>query len=85
MTVMPSCISAKLRYSATFTARVTGVGPFIYQWEHNGTIISGESGDTLIIRNLTTCDSGMYNCTVMDWYGGSGSSSASLNVTGMYS
>ena len=65
---------------------VTGVGAenFIYQWNHNKTVIFGEIEDTLIITNLTLGDSGVYMCTVVNQYGHNDSSSALLIVTGMH-
>ena len=86
MTVMPSSQSVEVTHNVTFTTMVTGVGSnsFTYQWRHNGTIISGETGDTLIIINLVPDDSGVYNCTVMNQYGDTASFSASLIVTGRY-
>ena len=86
MTVMPSSQSVEVTHNATFTTMVTGVGSnnFTYQWRHNGTIISGETGDTLIIINMTSHDTGVYSCTVMNQYGDSTSSSESFVVTGMY-
>ena len=82
---MPSSQSIEVTLNATFTTMVTGVGSdsFTYQWRHNGTIISGETGNILIIANLLLNDAGVYNCTVMNQYGDSNSSSASLIVTGI--
>ena len=83
---MPSSQSVEVTHNATFTTMVTGVGSnnFTYQWRHNGTIISGETGDTLIIINVTLHDTGVYSCTVMNRYGDSTSSSGSFVVIGMY-
>ena len=83
---MPSSQSVEVTHNATFTAIVTGVGSnnFTYQWRHNETIIRGETSNTLIITNLSLHDTGVYSCTVMNQYGGSDSSSASLIVIGVY-
>ena len=82
---MPSSQSVEVTHIATFTAMVTGVGSnsFSYQWRHNGTIISGETNNALIIPNLEPNNTGVYSCTVMNQYGDSNSSSASLIVTGI--
>ena len=66
MTVMPSSQSVEVTHNATFTTMVTGVGSnnFTYQWRHNGTIISGETGDTLGITNVMESSSGEYECIV---------------------
>ena len=79
---MPSSQSVEVTLNATFTTNVTGMGPFTYQWRHNGRNISGETGDTLTITNLIPNNTGVYNCTVMNDYGDINSSSASLIVTG---
>ena len=83
VTLLPSSQSVELTHTATFTTVVTGVRPFSYQWRHNGSIISGETDDTLIITNVVPDDTGVYNCKVMNQYGDSDSSLASLIVTGM--
>ena len=81
---MPSSQSVEVTHTAIFTTIVTGVGSnsFTYQWRHNGTNISGETGDTLVITKSTPDDAGVYTCTVMNEYGDNSSSSASLIVTG---
>ena len=71
MTVMPSSQSVEVTLTATFTTMVTGVGSndFTYQWRHNGTIISGETEDTLIITNVMESNSGEYECIVTNQFG----------------
>ena len=71
MTVMPSNQSVEVTLTATFTAMVTGVGSdnFTYQWRHNGTIISGETENTLMITNVTESNSGEYECIVTNQFG----------------
>ena len=71
MTVMPSSQSVEVTLPATFTTMVTGVGSddFTYQWRHNGTIISGETEDTLMITNVMESNSGEYECIVTNQFG----------------
>ena len=68
---MQSSQSVEVTHNATFTTMVTGVGSnnFTYQWRHNGTIINGETGDTLVITNATINDSGGYECIVTNLFG----------------
>ena len=68
---MSSSQSVEVTHNATFTTMVTGVGSnnFTYQWRHNGTIISGETGDTLIITNVMESDGGEYECIVGNEFG----------------
>ena len=86
VTVMPSRQSVEVTHNATFTTMVTGVGSnnFTYQWRYNKENISKETGDILVITNVTKDNAGMYSCIVMNQYGDSDSSSAMLNITGMY-
>ena len=76
MTVMSSSQSVEVTHNTTFTTAVTGVGSdsFTYQWRHNGTIISGETGDTLMITNVMESNSGEYDCTVSNQFGDSNTS-----------
>jgi len=80
---MPSSQSVEVTHTATFTTMVTGVGSesFTYQWRHNGTIISGETGDTLMITNVIESDSGEYECTVNNGLGDTGTTNVVLMVT----
>ena len=73
---MPSSQSVEVTHNATFTTMVTGVGSnnFTYQWRHNGTIISGETGDTLVITNVMESNSGEYECIVDNQLGDTNSS-----------
>ena len=68
---MPSSQSVEVTLPITFTTMVTGVGSdsFTYQWRHNGAIISGETGATLMITNVMESDSGEYECIVTNQFG----------------
>jgi len=74
--VTPSSQSVEVTQTAMFTTTVSGVGVenFMYQWRYNGTIISGETGDTLMITNVMESDSGDYECIVTNQYGDSDTS-----------
>ena len=74
---MPSSLSVEVTLNATFTAMVTGVGSdsFTYEWRHNGAIISGETGDTLMITNVMESDRGEYECIVTNQFGDTDTSS----------
>ena len=87
MTVTPSSQSVEVTHNATFTTMVTGVGSsnFTYQWRHNGTIISGETGDTLVITNVMESNSGEYECIVTNEFGDINTSTiVALMVTSKY-
>ena len=80
---MPSSQTVEVTLNATFTTAVTGVGPanFTYQWRHNRAIISGETGNTLMITNVMESDSGEYECIVTNQFGDNDTSSLMLMVT----
>ena len=73
---MPSSQSVEVTHTAMFTTTVSGVGMenFMYQWRHNRPIITGETGDTLMITDVMESDSGDYQCIVTNEYGDSDTS-----------
>ena len=68
---MVSNQSVEVTRNVSFITMVTGVGSdnFTYQWRHNGTIISGETEDTLMITNVMESDGGDYECIVSNQFG----------------
>lgn len=66
--------------SATFSIAVSGVGPFSYQWQHNGATISGANSAALVISNATTSSAGTYQVIVLDALGNPTSASFTLTV-----
>ena len=73
---MPSSQSVEVTHTVMFTATVSGVGVenFMYQWRHNGTNITGETRDTLMITNVMESNSGDYECIATNEYGDSDTS-----------
>ena len=69
--------------SAKFTTTVSGIGEenFTYQWQHNGEDMSGETGDSFHLDNVTEIEGGLYQCIVKNQYGDSCMCSAELIVT----
>ena len=78
----PSSQSVEVTRAAIFTTTVSGVGVenFMYQWRYNGTNITGETGDTLMITNVMENDSGDYECSVTNEYGDAATAAANLTV-----
>ena len=72
----------EVTHTAMFTTTVKGVGVenFMYQWRHNGTIITGDTGDTLMITNVIWSDSGDYECIVTNEYGDSARSNVAVLI-----
>ena len=49
--------------SAIFIVVATN-GPLAYQWFRNGTAISGQTNDTIVIQNAQVSDVGFYSCYI---------------------
>lgn len=72
----PSNYTKCVGESVTFTV-VAGGYPNNYQWKKNGVNISGATGESYIINNITLGDAGSYTCFV---YNGAGSVTSSPGV-----
>jgi len=90
VTISPTNQMVGVNSNATFSATVTGTPPFFYQWQEDGTnltggtnisgsTISGSTNATLTIFNVKTNDTGEYLVIVTN-YAGSVTDSASLTV-----
>jgi alpha-tubulin suppressor-like RCC1 family protein len=79
--VQPSSQSVVGGASASFSASVSGVGPFGYQWQFAGTNIPGATSSTLTLNNAQVSQSGVYDVIVTNAYGSATSSNALLAVT----
>jgi hypothetical protein len=66
--------------NATFSAAATGTAPLIYQWEFNGTNVSGATNSVYIINSVVTNNAGSYSVVVSNAYGVVTSSVVSLGV-----
>jgi hypothetical protein len=66
--------------AATFTASALGDGPLSYQWQKNGSDISGATASSLTLNNVLTVDAGSYTVTVTNKFGTNVSPTALLTV-----
>ena len=83
--VISSTPVVEVTKTVIFTAMVTGVGPFYYQWQKEGYNITGETGSTFTINNVSSSDQANYSCFVSNNYGDSVVSNIiRLLVTSMY-
>lgn len=66
--------------SVTFSVAVSGIGPFSYQWLHNGATISGANSASLVISNVAVSSAGTYQAVILDGLGNTTSASFALAV-----
>jgi hypothetical protein len=64
----------------TFSAFVSGVTPITFQWQFNGTNISGATNNTYSLASVATTNAGLYTLQIVDGYGGTTNTSATLTV-----
>src|ERR1035441_5816186 len=77
---MPQNRTIQAGASTTFTASVTGLPPFYFQWYSNGIPIIGANSSSLTIANAQLYKAGAYSVVVSNAYGAATSISAMLNV-----
>ncbi len=66
--------------SASFSVVASGTAPFGYQWNLNGTALSGATSSTLALNNVQATDAGSYTAVVTNPYGSATSGVATLTV-----
>ena len=71
VTVTPANQSVEITLTAKFTAIVTGVGPFTYQWQRGNEILRGETGNSYTVHNVSLNDQDYYSCSIYNVYGNS--------------
>ena len=71
VTVSPSIQTVEVTLDAKFTATVTGVGPFTYQWKRGEEILTDEIGSTYTVYNTSHEDQNHYQCLVTNMFGDS--------------
>jgi hypothetical protein len=72
----PETLTEATGNSVAFTVTPAGVGPFTYQWRHNGTVLPGQTQSTLVLLDVKTNDAGAYTA-VVGYIGGTVTSHAS--------
>ena len=77
----PKDATAEAGYGASFSVLVSGIPPFAYQWDHDGTPLVGATNSSLTLQSVRTNDAGAYTVVVTTGYGSVPSSAAQLTVT----
>ncbi|MHB8503922.1 MAG: immunoglobulin domain-containing protein, partial [Candidatus Acidiferrales bacterium] len=81
ITTPPANQTVTAGQTATFTVVAAGTAPFSYQWQKNGTAISGATSSAYSTPATTSSDSGaLFTVVVTNSVGSTTSSAATLNV-----
>lgn len=77
----PVNTTAVVGSTATFSVYVASSTPGYYQWQKNGTAITGATDPTLTLVNVQLSDAASYLCVVTNIIGTVSSAAATLSVT----
>ena len=80
VTLNPQFLMLDAGQTAEFDAQASGTPPLTYQWNLNGTNLTGENDASLILYGVTAADAGSITLTVSN-AGGTAYAFASLSVT----
>ena len=80
ITSQPQSLTVNTGSTATFTVSATGKPTPTYQWQFDGTTITGETNTSLVINNVQYSNTGSYNVVVSNENGTVTSNTATLNV-----
>lgn len=81
ITAQPSSVTVQAGGSATFTVAASGSAPLSYQWNFNGSPISGATAASYGIGSAQSSNAGTYTCTVTNSAGSATAGPATLTVT----
>jgi glucose/arabinose dehydrogenase len=81
ITLNPANITVSIGHTATFNVAATGIMPLAYQWQRNGSDITGATARTYMLTNAQLSNSGnAFRCIVTNSHGTATSNSATLTV-----
>ncbi len=85
ITTQPLSQSVGAGVTVTFTAAASGTPTPAYQWNKNGTVISGATSATLTLTNVQSSSVGTYSVVATNSVGSATSSGAGLTISGVAS
>ena len=78
----PASTTVPVGQSATFNVSASGTNPLSYQWQRNGSAISGATAASYTLSNVQTSDNGAsFRVIVSNAFGNATSNSATLTVS----
>ncbi|HEX7312672.1 MAG TPA: immunoglobulin domain-containing protein [Pyrinomonadaceae bacterium] len=80
ITTQPVSRTVSAGANVSFSVSAEGTAPLVYQWQKNGSPISGANASTLSLSNVQGTDAGSYRVTVSNAAGAATSAVAVLNV-----
>lgn len=80
ITQQPTSQVVAIGGTATFTAVASGAPAPVYQWKHDGVVLTGETNATLTLTNLKTTDAGTYTVEATNAVGSVTSKAVTLTV-----
>jgi hypothetical protein len=83
LTSQPLSHTVSVGGNVTLRVSADGTGPFTYQWRRNGEILTGATGQTLMLTNLQPQDAGLYDVIVSSPMGTTLSEAARITLIGL--
>ena len=80
ISAQPQSITVDAGTTATFSVTASGAPPLAYQWQFNGSPLSGQTSSTLTINNVSSANAGDYKVVVSNADGPTTSLAATLTV-----
>ncbi len=79
--VYPPVINEQAGDHVAFQVSATGSGTLLYQWYQSNSLLAGQTSSSLVLTNIQTADSGLYEVSVVDSSGIYVTNSVALNVS----
>ena len=64
----------------TWSVQAVGTAPLLYQWQHNGVDLAGQTNSQLVLQNVQSIHSGQYSVRVSNRFGSATSGPVTLTL-----